>query len=202
MEYCKLTQLDSLCRIYDKIKDDIYPFVNLYILSKVARMSTQDVVNLLTIANNDLPSVQWRYEKLRREEASLQAGNQNSARTFQELIDLISTTNSTLEQYESDCKEKRLEITKLQIQRIGAEALVRDFQNNNETYLQIKQTIKREVESILTDRRQLLKFAILSIFESLRKDPRKFYALYNNMSSSSSAKSPSLSSSPKTTDCH
>src|SRR6059058_3749073 len=30
MEYCKLTQLDSLCRIYDKIKDDIYPFVNLY----------------------------------------------------------------------------------------------------------------------------------------------------------------------------
>jgi hypothetical protein len=104
-----------------------------------------------------------------------------------------------LEQYESDCKEKRLEITKLQIQRIGAEALVRDFQNNNETYLQIKQTIKREVEIILTDRRQLLKFAILSIFESLRKDPRKFYALYNNMSSSSSAKSPSLSSSPKTT---
>ena len=44
-----------------------------------------------------------------------------------------------------------------------------------------------------------MKFAILSIFESLRKDPRKFYALYNNMSSSSSAKSPSSSSSPKTT---
>src|SRR4051794_19101314 len=35
IEYCKLTQLDSFCRIYDKIKDDIYPFVNLYILSKV-----------------------------------------------------------------------------------------------------------------------------------------------------------------------
>jgi len=57
MEYCKLTQLDSLCRIYDKIKDDIHHFVNLYILSKVARMDTQQVVRLLTIANNDLPSV-------------------------------------------------------------------------------------------------------------------------------------------------
>jgi transposase-like protein len=44
IEYCKLTQLDSLCRIYEKIKDDINPFVNLYIMSKVARIDTQDVV--------------------------------------------------------------------------------------------------------------------------------------------------------------
>ena len=65
MEYCKLTQLDSLCRIYDKIKDDIYPFVKLYMLSKAARMDTQHVVSLLTIANNDLPSVEYRYEKLK-----------------------------------------------------------------------------------------------------------------------------------------
>jgi hypothetical protein len=45
-----------------------------------------------------------------REEASLKAGNQNSARTLQELSDLISTTQNTLEQYESDCKQRGLEI--------------------------------------------------------------------------------------------
>jgi hypothetical protein len=33
-------------------------------------MDTQDVVRLLTIANNDLPSMEYRYEKLKREEAS------------------------------------------------------------------------------------------------------------------------------------
>jgi hypothetical protein len=197
-EYWKLKQLYNLNQVYDEIKDDIYPFVKLYMLSKVARMDTQHVIRLLTLANDDLPAVEYRYERLKREEGSLQARNHNSAITFQELSDLVSTTRGTLEQYESDCEEKRLEITKLQIQRIGAETLVKDFQNNNETYLQIKQTVKREVESILTARRQLLKFAVLCIFESLRKDPRKFYALYNNMSSSS-AKSPSSSSSPKTT---
>ena len=63
IEYCKLTQLDSFCRIYDKIKDDIHHFVNLYILCKVARMDTQEVIKLLTIANNYLPSVEQRYEK-------------------------------------------------------------------------------------------------------------------------------------------
>ena len=132
IEYCKLTQLDSLCRIYDKIKDDIYPFVNLYILYKVARMDAQQVVRLLTIANDDLPSVEYRYEKLKREEASLKTGNQNSARTLQELSDLISTTQNTLEQYESDCEEKRLKITKLQLQKIRLEALVNDFQDRND----------------------------------------------------------------------
>jgi hypothetical protein len=95
MEYCKLTQLDSFCRIYDKIKDDIHHFVNLYILSKVARMDTQQVVRLLTIANDDLPSVEYRCEKLKREEASLKAGNQNSAMILQELSDHISDLRNT-----------------------------------------------------------------------------------------------------------
>jgi predicted transcriptional regulator len=95
IEYCKLTKLDSFCRIYDKIKDDIHHFVNLYILSKVARMDTQQVVRLLTIANDDLPSVEYRCEKLKREEASLKAGNQNSAMILQELSDHISDLRNT-----------------------------------------------------------------------------------------------------------
>ena len=162
-------------------------------------MDTQQVVRLLTIANNDLLWVQWRCEKLKREEASLKGGNQNSARTLQELSDLISTTRSTLEQYDLSCKERRLELDNLNRENTRLKAFVNDFQNNNDEYIKIKQTIKREVESILTARRQLLKFAVLSIFESLLKDPRKFYALYHNMSSSSSDKSPSSSFSSKTT---
>jgi hypothetical protein len=76
----------------------------------------------------------------------------------------------------------------------------KSFQNNNETYLQIKQTVKREVEIAFANRRQLLRLTLQCLIESLRKDPRKFYALYYNMSSSSSAKSPSSpTSSPKTT---
>ena len=66
--------------------------------------------------------------KISREEASLQAGNHNSARTLQELSDLISTIRNTLQQYESDCEEKRLKMTKGQIQKIGAEyCLVKVF---------------------------------------------------------------------------
>jgi hypothetical protein len=184
LEYCKLTQLESLCRIYDKIKDDIYPFLRLYTLSKVARIDTQDVVRLLTIANNDLPSVEYRYERLKREEASLQAGNHNSARTLQELSDLISTTQNTLEQYESDCKKRGLEIKNLNKEYIASQELVNDFQNNNEEYVKIIKTVQEKVVSVLSNVKVLLRYALLSITESIRNNPERFRLIFYNMSPS------------------
>jgi len=93
-EYWNLNQLHGLSQIHEEIKGDIGSFVKLYRLSKTAGMNAQHVVNVLKIANNHLPAVESRCENLKRE-ASLQAGNQNSARTFQELSDHISATRNT-----------------------------------------------------------------------------------------------------------
>ena len=183
IEYCKLDQLDSFYRIYENIKDDIYPFVKLYMLSKVARMDTQHVIRLLTIANSDLPAVEYRYEKLKREEASLQAGNRNSAITFQELSDKISTMRNTLEQYETSCKERRLEIEKLNKDYARLEAFVNDYQNTNEGYLKIVKTVEEKVLSVLSNRKMLLRYALLSITESARNDPERYRQIFYNMSS-------------------
>jgi hypothetical protein len=67
VEYWSLRQLYSLYKIYEEIKDGIGPFVNLYTLAKVARMGVEQVVNLLKIANNDLPLVEHKCERLKRE---------------------------------------------------------------------------------------------------------------------------------------
>src|SRR6188472_514769 len=98
-EYWNLKNLHDLSQVYEEIKDDIHSFAKLYKLAKEVGMNAQHVVNLLAIANNDLPSVEYRCERLKREEASLKAGNHNSARTLKELFDLISTKRNTLEQY-------------------------------------------------------------------------------------------------------
>jgi hypothetical protein len=60
------------------------------------------------------------------------------------------------------------------------EEFIECFQGNNEVYLKIKDTIKQEIEYTLSDPRQLLKIALVSLIESSRKDPRRFYALYYN----------------------
>jgi chromosome segregation ATPase len=134
-EYWELNNLHDLNQIYEQINDDIYSFVNLYRLSKAAGMNTQYIVNVLKIANNHLPAVEYRCEKLKREEASLKAGNHNSARTFQELSDQISSTRNSLEQYQLSCKERELQIHKLNKEYIALEELVNHFKNNNEEYI-------------------------------------------------------------------
>lgn len=67
-EYWKLKGLYKLNMVYKEIKDDILYFLKLHRLSKSAGWSTEYVVNLLEIANNDLPALENRYEKLAREQ--------------------------------------------------------------------------------------------------------------------------------------
>ena len=51
--------------VYEETKGDIEPFLKLYKLAKRKGMGIKQVVNLLAIANNDLPDIQWRYERIR-----------------------------------------------------------------------------------------------------------------------------------------
>ena len=77
----------------------------------------------------------------------------------------------TLDQYQLSCKEQKLELTKLQMQKVRLESLVDNFQNNNEEYNKIRHTAEEKVVSILSDKKMLLKLALLSLTESMRKDP-------------------------------
>jgi len=86
----------------------------------------------------------------------------------------------TLDQYQLSCKEERLELTKIQLQRVRLKALVNNFQNNKE-YVKIRNTVEEKVHSVLSDRKMLLKLALLSITESMRKDPDRYISLiYHN----------------------
>jgi hypothetical protein len=181
VEYWKLRQLYSLNKIYDEIKDDIGPFVNLYILAKVARMDTPSVIRLLEIANNDLPVVEHKCERRKRDLDSLEADNRNSARLFQELTDQIATLHKRLDSLNLDCEKEMSRLQGLQQQRMKLEAVVRQFENNSEEYAKIKKTVEEKVHSILSDRRTVLKLALLSLTDSIKNDPDKYSLLiYHN----------------------
>ncbi|HET7392051.1 MAG TPA: hypothetical protein VFJ51_14630 [Nitrososphaeraceae archaeon] len=62
------------------------------------------------------------------------------------------------------------------------EALVRQFQNDNEEYQKITKTVKEKVATVLSAAKQLLQLALLSLSESMRNDPDKYSCLiyYNN----------------------
>src|SRR5215217_5447577 len=65
-EYWNLTQMHELRIVYEEIGPDIVHFLKLYRLSKDAHTNARQIINLLQIANNDLQSVEGRYQKLQQ----------------------------------------------------------------------------------------------------------------------------------------
>jgi len=63
----KLAGLEDITKIYLEFKGNVSYFVSLCKAAKAAKMGVSQVVNLLGIANNYLPSVQRRHNELQRE---------------------------------------------------------------------------------------------------------------------------------------
>jgi hypothetical protein len=166
--------------VYEETKGDIEPFLKLYRISKAAGMSVRHVTNLLKIANTDLPDIQCRYERLKREVDKLEFDKQQSHRTIAYFNNQIEMKTKTLTSYRVSCIRERREIRKLYNEKARLEALVTEFKSNNEEYLKIKETAEEKVKDVLTDGKLLLKFATFSVIESLRSNPELCnFVLYN-----------------------
>src|SRR5215204_2191710 len=180
-EYWKLKQLHTLSMVYEETKGDIEPFLKLYRLSKAAGMSVRHVTNLLKIANTDLPDIQRRYERLKREVNTLEFKKRQSHIALLYFNNQIEMKSKTITSYRISCIRERREIENLNNEKVRLEAIVTGFKSNNEDYLKIKQAAEEKVKDILTDSKLLLKFATFSVIESLRSNPELYnFMLYNN----------------------
>jgi hypothetical protein len=170
-EYWKLKQLHNLSMVYEEVKGDIDPFLKLYRLSKASGMNIQQVVNLLKIANNNLPAVEERFKRLRNDVSILQFRKHTLKRNLHQLNNQIASTTNLLNSLHMSCERERREIEKLYNEKTGIANFVTQFKNNNEEYLKIKQVAEDKVKDVLTDSTLLLKFAIFSVIESRRMNP-------------------------------
>ena len=169
--------------VYEELKGDIEPFLRLYRLSKVKGMSVKQVVNLLTIANDDLPAIEEQVKTLRNDISMLQFQKCICERSLYQLNNQIASTTRLLNSLRISCKRERKEIENLYNEKARIENLVTQFKNNNEEYLKIKQAAEEKVKEVLTNGKLILKFATFSVIESLRSHPE----LYNFISYSTSA---------------
>src|SRR5829696_9358768 len=177
-EYRKLKRLHNLTLIYEETKGDIEPLLKLYRLSKAAGMGVQQVVDVLAIANNDLPAIEERYKRIRNDVSMLQIRKHIFERNLYQLNNQIATTTTRLlNSLRMSCRRERRETENLCNEKVRLEALVTLFKNNNEEYLKIKQAAEENVKSVLTNSNTLLKFATFSVIESLRSNPELYIIL-------------------------
>jgi hypothetical protein len=76
-------------------------------------MGVKQVVNLLQIANNDLPAVEKRFKRLRNEISMLQFQKRIDDRDLYQLNNQIAGTNKLLNSFRILCKRERREREKL-----------------------------------------------------------------------------------------
>ncbi|HZC50840.1 MAG TPA: sigma factor-like helix-turn-helix DNA-binding protein [Nitrososphaeraceae archaeon] len=182
-EYWKLKQLHNLNMVYEETRGNIEPFLKLYKLSKAKGMGIKQVVNLLTIANNDLPAIEERVKTLRNDLNMLQFQKHIDDRNLYQLNNKIASTTKLLNSLRMSCIRERREIEKLYNERARLEAIVAQFKNNNEEYIdKIKQAAEEKINEVLTNGKFLLQFAVASVIESLRSNPKlcNFMMYYNS----------------------
>ena len=157
-EYLNLKQMHDLKMIYEEIGDDVVDFLKLYKLSKDAHMKPEHVVKLLQVSNGYLPLLELKYKKLTKEIDSLESEKQK--------LGVLGNQVSVLSQVADKYRE---EIKNLQKKKIRLEILL-----SGGKYEKVKKIAEKEITSILSKRRDLLKLAVSSVIESIIRDPGKY----------------------------
>ena len=166
-EYWKLRQLHNLNLIYEDIGDDIIHIVKVHKRMKAARVGVEQAINLIKVANNDLPAVEQKYQKLKRDVNLLETRKFKEYRTLNDLQDQIAGSERMLKWLRTSCQEEEAKINQLQWKKTRLKRLVKRFKNNNEEYLKIKKIVKQQVTSILFDGKRLLQLSLSSLMESV-----------------------------------
>jgi hypothetical protein len=91
--------------------------------------------------------------------------------------------------YRLSCEEEKRQMAELHQKRMKLEAFVESSQENNEEYIKIIKAVEEKVARVLSNAKVLLRYAFVSITESIRNDPERYRSLFYNMS-------------PSITDCY
>ena len=172
-----LKQIYDLNSIYLETKGNLGSFVKLYMLSKEAGINAEHVVRILRLADDDLLRVEGKYYNLKSEVKSLEAKKGGLIRTIQEYDNQLRVLGKSFDNYCRLCQEEEVKLSILQKERLKAEALVTQFQENNREYLKIRNVVEEKVYSVLSNGVVLLKLAVSTIIHSMRNNPEQYISL-------------------------
>ena len=170
-EYWELKDLHNLNQIYQEIKGNTRHVVNLYKSVKATGMVVQHIITLLKVANNNLPSVEYRHKRLKQEVISLQEQKRN-------LYNQVTAEGNSLGYYRVACQREIANFENLQNRRMNEESLARHFQNSNSEYVKIYKFVEEKVRATLSEVKPLVYLALFCIIESIKENPDKYSPLF------------------------
>jgi hypothetical protein len=182
-EFLKLNGWNKLARIHEALKDDIEHFVKLFRLCQIEEISPKDVIKLLEIANNKngrgLKRIENRYESLKEEINSLEVIRLDLNKDLRNLQNQIKALTRVVNSLQLNSNEEQRQVIWLLEEKKALENLVEEFKNNDKEYEKIKQIAEQKAKDLLSDKRLILKLALLCVIKSMRNNKDKYNYLIN-----------------------
>src|SRR5919106_3847250 len=154
-EYWNLCGMYQLNQIYEEI-NDIWSLIELHRRMKSESLSPQQVSRILKTTI----TLEHKNRELECEQARLEFSNKQAAVTFQRLTDSIQKDHRTLEQNDSVIIRQKREIENLDIEKVRLENINDSIRLNNQTCIKVKQIVKEEIESTISNPRRLVRLAL------------------------------------------
>lgn len=133
-------------------------------------MNADHVIRILKLADGDLSSLEGRYCSLKSEVTSLEAKKESLIRIIQDYDNQLAALGKSFDNYCRLCQEEEDKLSNQQKERLKAEALVTQFQENDREYLRIRNVVEEKVYSALSNGAMLFTSIIAKIMFS-----RNFY---------------------------
>jgi len=194
-EFWELKQIHDFNKMYFETGGHLTPILKLYKMMNAAGYHVEQITRLLRLANNDLPGLERMYYNLKSDVASLSAEKQSSSRILEDYRSQIRALGKTFDNYCLTCQEEGTKLTELQQKRMKLEAYVGNLEINNSECVRIRKMAEEKAYAILSNSKNLLSYAVLSVTESIRTNPDKYSTLilskmsstmvYNNYQNSS-----------------
>ncbi|HEY7082372.1 MAG TPA: hypothetical protein VH500_22000 [Nitrososphaeraceae archaeon] len=169
-QYWSLQQLHDLYQVYEKIKDGIGCFVELYRLIEAAGMDLNHVKRLLEVANGELPKVKETYKNLLSDVMNLNQKKRHIDAAILKLNGDYIYLRNTAEHQRLECKKLESEKRSLYLKKIRLESTIKELRNSQE-YTKIEMIVKQQVNKMFGDDKQLLTLVFEAIIESLMNNP-------------------------------
>ena len=186
-----LKQIYDLNSIYLETKGNLGLFVKLFTLSQEAGINAEHVVRILRLAEDDLSRLEGKYYNLKSQVKLLEETKESLIRIMQDYNDQVTALGKSFDNYCRLCQEEEVNLSNLQKERLKAEALVTQFQENDREYLRIRNVVEEKVYSALSNGAMLLKLAVSIVIQSIRNSPDQYISMIQNNFSSVSYNIPS-----------
>ena len=171
-QYWKLTSLKKLLNLFKKVRDDVSLLSTVHDVMKKYNLTKRDIINIVDYADKriflkeDVRELEIQFDHLLKQRHAANDDLMSAKKEYAALLEQIDKYSEINLRKSSQIEDLNSEIKKM-------ETNISLLKNSNEYYTKFEHVAREKFNSITKDCTWILRLAVATVVESLRRDPNK-----------------------------